>query len=372
MSEIANSEMPILSLHGVSKLYGSTTAVDNVSFEVRRGEVVTLLGHSGSGKSTTLRMIAGLERPTAGSIELRGTTVACAEKGTFVPAERRGIGLVFQSYAVWPHMSVGENIGYPLRVRKVPKADVRERVAKTCELVGMSDFIDRPATQLSGGQQQRVALGRAIIHEPDLLLLDEPFSNLDTQLREELRHYMKRLQRRLEMSVLYVTHDQVEAMDLSDRVAVMYNGAIEQLDEPRNVYEHSANFFIQRFVGKLLTLEGRVEALGSSEAEVQLADGSLLSRPVPSRPLEKGMAVRVCVRPEDAKVQAPDAVVTALSLQAEVLELDYLGSYQDCRLAVGGTEVVLAVDKAARLEIGERVSLAFAPDRVHIWPMDRK
>lgn len=359
----------IVSMRGVSKQYGDATAVRDLSLEIRRGEVLTLLGHSGSGKSTTLRMIAGLERPSRGEILLRGNVVASAPGGVFVPAERRGIGLVFQSYAVWPHMTVGENIGYPLRVKRVPRREIRDRVARTCELVGMGEFVDRPATQLSGGQQQRVALGRAIIHEPDLLLLDEPFSNLDTQLREELRHYMKALQRRLGMSVLYVTHDQVEAMDLSDRVAVMYDGSIEQLDEPRQIYEHSASYFIQRFVGKLVTLNGVVASSGDDSVEVRIGDGLALSVPHPPEPLAPGTAVRVCIRPEDVAVTARAPQARCQVVPATVVQTDYLGAYQDCRVTVAGETLVIPVPKSSAFAPGDEVGLVFDRGDIRVWPV---
>src|SRR5687767_8520857 len=212
---------PVLRVCGLTKSYGATRVVDDVSFDLDTGEVLTLLGPSGCGKSTTLRMIAGLDHPDAGEVWVRGRLVASPARNIMVPPEGRKVGLVFQSYAIWPHMTVAENIGYPLKVRRVDRATITGKVAELIGLVKLDGLAERMPTELSGGQQQRVALARALVYEPDLLLLDEPLSNLDSVLRKEMRSQIKALQSRLATTVLYVTHDQEEAMALSNRVAVM-------------------------------------------------------------------------------------------------------------------------------------------------------
>ena len=237
----------VLRLDRVSRVFGTTKAVDEVSLEVNAGEVFTLLGPSGCGKTTTLRLIAGLERPDSGDIWLRDRRVASVSNRIFVPPHQRQMGMVFQSYAIWPHMNVAQNVGYPLRVRKVGRNEIKERVARTLALVGLEGLEERPAPLLSGGQQQRVALARALIYEPEVLLLDEPFSNLDTKLREQMRVEVKQLQQRIGVTVLFVTHDQTEALSLSDRIAVMELGHVIQVGAPKALYEAPAAPFVRDF-----------------------------------------------------------------------------------------------------------------------------
>ena len=256
----------VLSLDGVSKLFGAVAAVDRASLRVERGEIFTLLGPSGCGKTTTLRLVAGLEQPDAGEITLRGRVVASAARRLFVAPHRRNLGMVFQSYAIWPHMTVFENVAYPLTLRGARRAAVREKVASVLELVGLTGLEGRAATLLSGGQMQRLALCRALVYEPDLLLLDEPFSNLDAKLREQMRIEVKLLQRRLGITILFVTHDQVEALSLSDRIAVMQRGRVEQVASPKSLYERPASAFIRDFLGQTVILRGRVDGGGRADA----------------------------------------------------------------------------------------------------------
>lgn len=247
MNEI--SSQPAIRISGLWKTYPNATmpAVCDVSLDVADGEVVTLLGPSGCGKSTTLRMVAGLETPDQGTIHFAGRCVNDAARFVMVAPDKRELGMVFQSYAIWPHMTVGENVAFPLRVRGKAKAEIRERVARTLELVGLPGMEARPAPALSGGQQQRVALARALIVEPRVLLLDEPFSNLDAKLREQMREELKILQARLRFAVLFVTHDQSEALNLSNKIAVMNHGSIQQCGSPRSVVETPANEFVRDF-----------------------------------------------------------------------------------------------------------------------------
>ena len=264
--------------------YGDVTAVDNISFAIAPGELVTLLGPSGCGKTTTLRSVAGLETPTAGSIRLNGETVYSERRN--VPAERRGVSMVFQSYAIWPHMTVFDNVAYGLRVRKLPHAEVRQNVERVLDLVQMQDFAARPASKLSGGQQQRVAVARAIAFSPSVLLFDEPLSNLDAKLRAEMRVELRELQRRLDITSLYVTHDQEEALAISDRVIVMNGGQIEQIGSPEAIYNRPLSRFVADFVGSANLINGKVrgpsgknqtlmfDAEGGMRLEVVAADES--------------------------------------------------------------------------------------------------
>src|SRR5215218_6126673 len=224
-------------------------AVDDVSFRIAAGEIVVLLGPSGCGKTTTLRCIAGLEQPTAGTISIGGDEVAAPERGVHVPPRARNIGMVFQSYAVWPHMTVRQNVNYPLRHRKVPREQADQKVNRVLDLVGLSEYSERPVTQLSGGQMQRVALARALVYEPRILLLDEPLSNLDAKLRLDMRSEIRALQTELGVTALYVTHDQEEALSISDRVMVMAQGRIEQISAPWDLYNRPQTLFVASFVG---------------------------------------------------------------------------------------------------------------------------
>src|SRR5438034_3148222 len=237
LEALSAAPVMVLRLDGVTKVFGAVRALDGASLEVERGEIFTLLGPSGCGKTTTLRLVAGLEHPDAGEIALRGRIVASVPRRVFVAPHKRNLGMVFQSYAIWPHMNVFENVAYPLRLRGVKRSVVAEKVTRVLDLVGLAGLDERGATLLSGGQMQRLALCRALVYEPDLLLLDEPFSNLDAKLREQMRVELKVLQRRLGVTVLFVTHDQIEALSLSDRIAVMHRGRVEQVGPPRCLYE---------------------------------------------------------------------------------------------------------------------------------------
>lgn len=234
----------------ISKSYGKVEVIKEFSEQFADGEFITLLGPSGCGKTTLLRMIAGLERPTSGEIWIDGKPVSTDT--TFIPPEERGLGMVFQSYAVWPHMNVFKNVAYPLKLRKMPKAEIRDRVDHILEIVHMEEYQDRMPEELSGGQQQRVALARALVAEPGVLLLDEPLSNLDARLRESMRREIKDLQKRLGISVIYVTHDQSEALTMSDRVIVIHEGVIQQAGTPMDIFNAPVNDFVEKFVAKVI------------------------------------------------------------------------------------------------------------------------
>jgi ABC-type Fe3+/spermidine/putrescine transport system ATPase subunit len=264
--------------------YGDATAVDGVSFTVARGEHVTLLGPSGCGKTTTLRAIAGLETPSGGAIRIGGQTMYSAAERRNVPAEKRGISMVFQSYAVWPHMSVFDNVAYGLRVRKLPRDEIAAQVDRALGLVQMRNFADRPASLLSGGQQQRVALARAVAFSPSVLLFDEPLSNLDAKLRAEMRVELRELQRRLDITSVYVTHDQEEALAISDRVIVMHVGGIEQIGTPEDIYHRPKTKFVADFVGSANLISGKVAGAEGAGAVRFDGTGGLALRAWSSQP----------------------------------------------------------------------------------------
>ncbi len=358
---------PILVVRDLDKSYGSVKAVDDVSFDLHPGEVLTLLGPSGCGKSTTLRLVAGLEEPDRGEIRVRGRVVASAIRRIFVPAEKRNVGLVFQSYAVWPHMSVEQNVAYPLAIRHMPRAEVERKVEAVLSLVDLEGLQKRPATHLSGGQQQRVALARALAYEPDILLLDEPLSNLDARLREEMRVQLRALQSRLGTTILYVTHDQVEAMSLSHRVAVMRNGRIEQLAAPSQIYEAPASYFVQSFVGRTLTFDGLVQRLNGA-TYVELENRTRLRIEAGGLPPD-GARVRVAVRPEDVSVEPLSATDDMSCLRATIRDLIYCGDHFECAIRAGRVELLLNAPKQFGFGPGDEVVLKVDPAKVTAWPV---
>jgi iron(III) transport system ATP-binding protein len=293
--------------------YGEVRAVDDVSLSVGRGELVTLLGPSGCGKTTTLRAVAGLEDPTGGSIALNGTLVWSASERRNTPAEKRGVSMVFQSYAIWPHMTVFDNVAYPLSVRHVAKAEIRERVTAALRLVEMERYADRPAPALSGGQQQRVAIARALVFEPEVLLLDEPLSNLDARLRTTMGEEFRALQRRLGITTLYVTHDQEEAMALSDRVVVMQRGRIQQIGTPEEVYRRPANREVAAFFGTPNLIEATVtasEIAKDNEHLLTIEGMGWRGQCRAGRAFGNGDKVLVVVRPEDATLAPAETTVS--------------------------------------------------------------
>src|SRR5271155_3617234 len=295
--------------------YGEAVAVNGVSFTVGRGEHVTLLGPSGCGKTTTLRAIAGLEQPTSGSIRIDGHAVFDSTERRNVPTEKRGVSMVFQSYAIWPHMSVFDNVAYGLRVRRLGQAEIGDKVVRALELVQMTDFADRSAAKLSGGQQQRVALARAIAFSPTVILFDEPLSNLDAKLRAEMRVELRELQRRLEITSVYVTHDQEEALAISDRVIVMNVGGIEQIGTPDAIYNRPRSRFVADFVGSANLIAGRVTGPGERPGALRFeaAGGVVLQASAPPAP--RGGETTVAVRTAYTALAAgpPDARLNTIA-----------------------------------------------------------
>ncbi len=354
---------PYLEVRGLVKTFGADRAVDDISFTVPKGKFLTLLGPSGCGKTTTLMSIAGLHRLDAGDIRVGGTVFTSVADGLFLPPEKRDIGMVFQSYAIWPHMTVAENVAYPLAIRKLDRAEIDARVDEVLRLVGLAAMAGKLATQLSGGQQQRAALARAIVFRPRLLLFDEPLSNLDLKLREQMRVELKRIQREVGITSVYVTHDQAEALVMSDEIIVMSKGRIEQRGGPHDIYARPLNRYVSNFIGVANLLEGRVArvtAPGRGELEIR-AGGERIQLPCRlGEGVAEGAAAVLSVRPEN--VQAAREHRSGPRLEGEVIETIFLGNCVDCRVRWGGFEWKVLAHPRAALRPGERVYLHLDPE----------
>jgi iron(III) transport system ATP-binding protein len=340
-------------------------AAQDVSFEVPEGKLFTLLGPSGCGKTTTLRSIAGLERPTSGEIEVAGKVMYSSAKGIFVAPNKRNFGMVFQSYAIWPHMNVFQNAAFPLQVRKLRRKEIEERVTRVLQAVQLDHLVDREATKLSGGQQQRLALARALVMEPQLLLLDEPLSNLDAKLRDAMRSELKRLQRELGLTTVYVTHDQSEALALSHEIAVMNDGRVVQVGTPRQIYEQPCNQFVADFVGTTNFIGGIVTALddGNGRCLVSSAMGPL--RVQASQGVAKDTAVTISVRPEDVELSEPppSGADGANVCKAVVTAKDFLGEHLDFQVKVGEVVLVARAHPSLRTPVGDAIYLRMKADK---------
>jgi spermidine/putrescine transport system ATP-binding protein len=337
----------------LTKRFGQVTAVDGISLDIRSGEFFSLLGPSGCGKTTTLRMIGGFELPTAGAIELRGQDI------TMEPPERRPVNMVFQSYALFPHLSVFDNVAFGLRRRKTEDAEVKRRVDAALELVRLPGFGRRRPDQLSGGQQQRVALARALVCEPTVLLLDEPLGALDLKLRRQLQVELKRIQLEVGITFIYVTHDQEEALALSDRIAVMDRGHVEQLGTPEELYDAPRTLFVAGFIGTTNLIAGTIESIDAGTAVVRLASGERCLAVADGKPV--GAAVELAIRPETIGLVADDQAVSdtgaALGLRGEILQSAYLGTSVSHQVQTGGGLVLSVVvpRSAERRAAGDRV-----------------
>lgn len=343
--------MADLVLRNLGKRYGPTRVVENINLEIKNREFVTLLGPSGCGKSTTLRMIAGFTDPSEGAILLSGSPVVDVASGAFTAPEKRGMGMVFQSYAVWPHMNVFDNVAYPLKIRKVSKPEMRERVTKILDAVKLGDLMERFPSQLSGGQQQRVALARALVMEPKVLLLDEPLSNLDAKLRETMRFEIKELQRRMQVTIIYVTHDQGEALAMSDRVVVMEKGRIAQVGTPRDIYERPASSFVADFIGLTNLLPCTVLSQEQERARVRLELGGGCEIVGTAAQPITGEAV-VSVRPEQIALTSE-----AGPLSGVVSRRTYMGDRIDYAIKVGDRDVRVSTLTDSTFGVGDTVGL---------------
>ncbi len=327
--------MSDVELSGLTKRYGETLAVADVSLRVEEGEFFSLLGPSGCGKTTTLRMIAGFVRPNEGQVFIGG------EDMTLLPPERRGIGIVFQNYAIFPHMTVFDNIAFGLKMRKVPKREIRGRVGKALEQVNLDGYERRYQRELSGGEQQRVALARVLITEPKILLLDEPLSALDKKLREEMKYWIKELQQSLGITTVYVTHDQGEALTMSDRIAVMNRARVVQIGAPDTIYEHPADRFVTDFIGESNILEARVAAVDADVCRIAVGRVELAA---PRRDgIEAGQPVGFVVRPERVLIGAAAEAAGGTTATATVVDRSYQGAIIRYRMRLEGQEIVAEV-----------------------------
>jgi iron(III) transport system ATP-binding protein len=339
-------------------------AAHEVSFEVPQGKLFTLLGPSGCGKTTTLRSIAGLERPRSGEITVGGRVIYSSNQDVFIPPNQRGLGMVFQSYAIWPHMTVFDNAAFPLQVgrKSVSRAKIRDRVLRVLKVVALDDMADREATKLSGGQQQRLALARALVMEPPLLLLDEPLSNLDAKLRERMRFELKRLQRELGITTVYVTHDQSEALALSHSIAVMNGGRIEQVGSPREVYERPRNQFVADFIGSTNFVRGTVSGADAAQGFYRIASevGALKARGVDS--LKVGEEVVLSIRPEDIEL-SEGRQQGENTYEATVDQKVFLGEFVDFQVRIGGRSVQSRAHPSLRTRVDERLFVRIDPEK---------
>jgi iron(III) transport system ATP-binding protein len=338
--------------------FGTVRAVNRISFEVEEGSFITLLGPSGSGKTTALRCIAGLEKIDGGRITIGGRVVA--DYGRInIPPENRDVGMVFQSYAVWPHLRVFDNVAYPLQVRKMRKQEIRKRVEEVLQLVGLAGLEERYGTQLSGGQQQRVALARALIFRPRVLLFDEPLSNLDAKLRERMRVELVKLQREIGTTSVYVTHDQLEAMVISDRIILMKEGGIEQEGTPHEIYFRPINKFVADFIGTSNFFEGKVVASagGKGRVEIILPEGNFEINCTLEGSFDKDQSVTLCVRPEDIELIPFETSLPIDCLMGKVSAVHFLGNTTDCRIRVLGEEVKVQSPKLQPFRVGDQVIL---------------
>jgi iron(III) transport system ATP-binding protein len=350
--------MPEIHVEGLVRDFGDQRALDHVGFTVADGELFTLLGPSGCGKSTTLMSLAGFQTPNEGRLAVGADTFFDAERRIDVPAEQRNLGIVFQSYAVWPHMTVFENLAFPLKVRKVRRRALAERVREVLELVDMAQYEKRYPHQLSGGQQQRVALARALVYSPSVLLLDEPFSNLDAKLRERARTWVKDLQHRLGLTTIFVTHDQDEALSMSDRVVVMDHGVIQQIGTPEEVYRQPSNRFVAEFVGRVNLIDGTIASVDGGSVVVEVnGSGERLTLAAPD---DTSLAanVTVAVRPEAVTLSAADGAAANVTntWDASVQTVAFLGDHYEYEVNAG--TLALTVQSPRRVP-GERI-------RVHI------
>ncbi|WP_096389645.1 ABC transporter ATP-binding protein [Halopenitus persicus] len=345
----------VVTLDSIVKEFGDVTAVDDVSIEVRDGEFFSIVGPSGCGKTTTLRMIAGFERPTRGRIHLEDEDVSQ------VPAYERDIGMVFQGYALFPHKTVGENVAFGLKMQGVPEEEREKRVADILSLVNLPGTEDRNPTELSGGQQQRIALARALVVEPSVLLLDEPLSNLDRKLREEMRFELKRIQDELGITTIYVTHDQEEAMSMSDRILVLNKGEMEQIGEPYEIYHGPSNQFVADFIGDINALPGTIVSKTDSQYTVELDDTTDvidLPRSVSGRELQADTRVNVNVRPADSQLDTK--LDEGISLQGTIEAINFLGKSANILIDVNGREFLVQANgrtAGGRYQPGDSVTV---------------
>jgi iron(III) transport system ATP-binding protein len=349
-------------IEGVSKSYlseGKTVkALDNVDLTIPANRIFTLLGPSGCGKTTLLRCIVGLETPDAGEIRIGGEVVWSKRKGIAVPPEKRGLGMVFQTYAIWPHMSVFDNVAYPLQIRGLRKDVIRDRVAKTLRFVQLEGVDRRSATKLSGGQQQRVALARALVAEPRVILFDEPLSNLDAKLREETRKELRTFLGELEITAVYVTHDRVEALALSDSIAVMRAGRIVEIGSPQKIYFDADHRFVADFIGRANLIDATVRA---QERDRTVVDSRLGTIACQHRDLPPGSEATLCIRPEFIRITGNGQAVGDNAINGRVESLAFVGEVYEAEIRVGDELLLARIDPDVKVKEGDAVGFRLDP-----------
>jgi iron(III) transport system ATP-binding protein len=360
---------------GLEKKFGDVTVVCGIDVHVPNGKMLVLLGPSGCGKTTTMRCIAGLDTPSKGSIEIAGNVVYDAASGVNVPVERRHVGMVFQSYAIWPHLTVFQNVAFPLEIQRVGKAETAERVHDMLALVGLGDYAARGASQLSGGQMQRVALARSLINKPAVLLLDEPLSNLDARLRDYLRVQLREIQMQLAITAVYVTHDQHEALALADEIVVLRAGTILQRGEPIDLYGHPCSSAVAEFLGYSNIFTANVTSRDGASADVTFETGNERIRGTLVAS-QTDAVVAACVRPNDIRIAALADAAAALppnTFAAEITLASFEGSHihYQARCTSGVVWDVVCADVAGALRVGSTASIHVAPESVLLLPQDQ-
>lgn len=364
---MVQSSENIIEFVGVQKSYdGANLVIKDLNLSIRRGEFLTLLGASGSGKTTTLMMLAGFETPTRGDIKMNGTHIET------VPAHKRGIGMVFQNYALFPHMTVSQNLAYPLRMRGVSKAEIASKVGKAIDMVQLHGMEERRPSELSGGQQQRVALARAMVFEPELILMDEPLGALDKNLREHMQYEIKQLHRKLGVTVVYVTHDQGEALTMSDRVAVFHAGEISQIAAPDTLYERPGNAYVATFIGENNVLIGSIASVAEHSCTLALRCGAHITAPIDGLGTARPERVQLLVRPEKIRLVTNGPRENEQTLAGKVVDLIYLGDHLRVHIDCGQESRLIVklpnVANGPALGIGDNVTLGWSLQDSHAFP----
>ena len=342
-------------------------ALVNVDLTIPANQIFTLLGPSGCGKTTLLRCIVGLETPDLGEIVIGEEIVWSKEKNIFVPPEKRGLSMVFQTYAIWPHMTVFDNVAYPLQTRKEPKKDITRKVKKTLQFVQLDGFENRPATKLSGGQQQRVALARALVPEPKVILFDEPLSNLDAKLREETRKELRGFLTELKITAVYVTHDRIEALSLSDTIAVMKDGYIVEIGAPKKIYFDSDHRFVADFIGRANLIDGKVMSFEDSHMNIESRIGTIACLKNPD--ILPGNEVAVCIRPEFIKVIERDTKDAANIFRGKVETLVFIGEAYEGEIRIADTRLIIRIEPTTLMKEGDEIALFLDP--VHCFVLSK-
>src|SRR5712692_2640385 len=341
-----------------------------VSLNIPEGSLYTFLGPSGCGKTTTLRCVAGLERPDGGRISIGGHTVFAFGERVYVPTNKRPIGMVFQSYAIWPHMTVFQNVAYPLTIHRRPKSEIKRRVEDVLKVVGLHGLEDRPAPKLSGGQQQRVAFARALVNEPKVLLLDEPLSNLDAKLRVQMRFEIKALQRRINITTIFVTHDQGEALAISDQIAVMHAGTLIEVGAPHQLYSRPKRRFTATFLGLTNLIEGKVVEVGGDSQPGRIETNKGIFSFIPATGVAKGQPAILSIRPEHIEVMKQKPQVTQNVLEGTVKEAIFMGDAYHCQIAVGDTLLRVHTHPFLSMSPGDKVYLHLDPQSCNGLPAE--